>query len=450
MEGYRGPETLTMFYEKKHPRGRRNFGVAGVSDRIASLILAHPIRDSLSETFCAEATVRSMVHSYWPDAKRGDRWFRKDKCWRAYNDSSAESLRKSSAPLVVRTDWRCAYESLAFRRVVRMFETGSPENKLVARILQAWGIHQSGLPHGLLFSHTIAQMILCELDMRCAGVGMRYDRYVDDYRFYPSKELAARDALNDLKAMGKEFGFELNARKTRMARDEDAVWICHDVDWRGFPFQRYVGLPTTGSIGSYEDGGSSLPCDDIEGLVDCLFGSCWEALDISAIRAVLRTAGKAGYWVGDEQFLSAYFANPGARRYMSEYGCDCDKYSLLVAAPQCVSDWSDHLLECGLKKSPHGCELDDELTSLSEKVLRTCDWRLPQWYLAGEVALRCRRKTLLELVTEGYSDHMPDFARLMVLLCATGLAGKKGNRVRSHALARGLGPWREAVNAYLC
>ena len=103
-----------------------------------------------------------------------------------------------------------------------------PTTKLIASILMHWsgGRRSFGIPVGSDASRILSEAALLEVDRKLTHHGLRFIRYVDDFRFFAETRAEAHDAVRFLSEVLAEEGLSLNHKKTSISQilDEEEVF----------------------------------------------------------------------------------------------------------------------------------------------------------------------------------------------------------------------------------
>lgn len=212
-------ETLT-------PKSRLGFRIAHQLTPSDNLIYLAATLD------CAERLEATRAHpdnniafAYRFDPTGGERIFAKSRGyhdWITYlGDFAKEDNPFENSGTVVVTDVSDFYQRIYFHRIENILaDAESPRDaaNLVKKIIKVSRARQSyGLPVGTTASRLLAECILNDTDILINGMGVKFTRYVDDYRLLVPSERQGHTILCKLaEHLMVTEGLSLNANKTRL------------------------------------------------------------------------------------------------------------------------------------------------------------------------------------------------------------------------------------------
>lgn len=129
----------------------------------------------------------------------------------------------ASDPLVIVTDISDFYQRIYFHRIENVFSDAGADDRsfrLIKKLLQSVRALQSfGIPVGSAASRLIAESVLSDTDKFLRDKGLRFTRFVDDFRIIVSDEKEAHSFLCQLaEHLMTTEGLSLNASKTYFDR----------------------------------------------------------------------------------------------------------------------------------------------------------------------------------------------------------------------------------------
>jgi hypothetical protein len=108
-------------------------------------------------------------------------------------------------------------------------------DRLIA-VLRVLGVDSHGLPVGGPASRIIAELVLAKVDARLLDAGVKYCRFVDDFRIFSASEEEARALLLRVARMIYDAGFSFQKHKTRIVTTtelEDELQVAEMLDFAG-------------------------------------------------------------------------------------------------------------------------------------------------------------------------------------------------------------------------
>ena len=106
----------------------------------------------------------------------------------------------------------------------------------LVEVLRMLGVESQGLPVGGPASRIIAELVLAKVDARLLEAGVKYCRFVDDFRFFTASEEEARTLLLRVARIICDAGFSFQKNKTRIvttAELEDELRVAEMLDLAG-------------------------------------------------------------------------------------------------------------------------------------------------------------------------------------------------------------------------
>ena len=111
-----------------------------------------------------------------------------NEAWGEYNKKSIDIAQRGDVRYVVKTDIVDFYNQISVHRIQNAIESAGINRKIVKVIhdflIKINGKNSRGIPIGPSFSHLLAECYLTSLDNALMNNGIRFTRYVDDYRVF--------------------------------------------------------------------------------------------------------------------------------------------------------------------------------------------------------------------------------------------------------------------------
>ena len=139
-----------------------------------------------------------------------------------FQEVSREYATRADSQYVVVADIADFYPSLYHHRVENALQSAAQSKadhvKAIMRLLSAWRERQSfGIPVGPQPSRLIAEVAIHDVDQAMLGEGLKFVRYVDDFRIFCKSRKQAYTALATLAdILWKSHGLTLAAHKTEI------------------------------------------------------------------------------------------------------------------------------------------------------------------------------------------------------------------------------------------
>lgn len=129
---------------------------------------------------------------------------------------------------VIETDISDFYPRIYFHRVEHILDDCKASNsvrRIIEGIIKFSRAHQShGLPVGTAASRLLSEAVLNDTDRMIAGLGLKYARYVDDYRIIVEDGSQAHSTLCRIaEHLMLTEGLSLNASKTKIVNTDEEV-----------------------------------------------------------------------------------------------------------------------------------------------------------------------------------------------------------------------------------
>lgn len=160
----------------------------------------------------------------------GARLFNEDINYNAWREKVKELANSSECTYVVQCDIASFYDRVNLHRVESTLQdigVDSAVSKQLNRLLLMWAKKDSyGLPVGNSASRILAEAALIDIDLYLVSEGVKYIRYVDDFRMFAPNLLTAQRWLNLVATRLFRDGLMLNTGKTKLYyahKDEDHV-----------------------------------------------------------------------------------------------------------------------------------------------------------------------------------------------------------------------------------
>ncbi|WP_294336599.1 RNA-directed DNA polymerase [uncultured Sphingomonas sp.] len=133
-----------------------------------------------------------------------------------------------SEKVVIETDISDFYPRIYFHRVEHILDDCGASNsvrKIIEGIIKFSRAHQShGLPVGTAASRLLSEAVLNDTDRMIVGRGLKYARYVDDYRIIVDTHPEAHSTLCRIaEHLMLTEGLSLNAAKTKILGTDDEI-----------------------------------------------------------------------------------------------------------------------------------------------------------------------------------------------------------------------------------
>jgi len=173
-----------------------------------------------------------IVYSYRFSPSGAD-IFDKNVNYDAWKLRIKELANDSSCTYVVHCDIASFYDRINLHRVESTLQDVGVDKNLVRKIndlLLFWSRKDSyGVPVGNVPSRIIAEAALIDVDKYLVSEGIKYVRYVDDYRIFSPDIVTAQKWMNKLTTRLFREGLMLNTGKTRivLAHKEEGEAVIH-------------------------------------------------------------------------------------------------------------------------------------------------------------------------------------------------------------------------------
>lgn len=145
----------------------------------------------------------------------------------SWREETKTRANDSGCSYVVQCDIAAFYDRINIHRIESTLESIGVDKALVRKInevLLFWTKKDSyGLPVGNVASRILAEAALIDIDQYLIGEGVRFTRYVDDYRLFAPDIVTAQRWMNKLNTRLFRDGLMLNTGKTKLtvARKEE-------------------------------------------------------------------------------------------------------------------------------------------------------------------------------------------------------------------------------------
>lgn len=221
-----GPLPKTEVLRALFPAGQHGFRLGSQIEPVWNLyllsvvILAAPSLES-SRPSLEEQT----VHSYrFTQGGPPGRLFNPALGWRSFIQATVQLC--DQYPVAVVCDIADFYQrispNIAFR-ALRKCSVQAPLARRIGQVLSRLQAGRYGLPVGGPASRLIAEAVLAPIDAMLARQGIRYCRFVDDFRLFFESESQARHALAWLSAHLFDQGMSLQKAKSRILSGKELL-----------------------------------------------------------------------------------------------------------------------------------------------------------------------------------------------------------------------------------
>ena len=194
--------------------------------RPEDLVVYHAIAAMIAEPFEKArsdiARGRIFSHRFKPNLKRGQ-LFSSIHNIRNFQATSVSISKQDSVKYIVKSDIANFYDRINIHRVESILLTTKDLNKrvvqLINQILLHWAKRNSyGLPIGSNGSRILAEVALYNVDRSLKEAGLKFIRFVDDYRIFTRTATEAHSALAMLIELLDREGLFINTRKSSIER----------------------------------------------------------------------------------------------------------------------------------------------------------------------------------------------------------------------------------------
>ena len=165
---------------------------------------------------------RLFSYRFKPVARKG-RLFSPTKNYRSFQTTSARISRHASVKYITKSDIANFYDRVNIHRIESTLRTTKGlDNRvidLINQMLLHWAKRDSyGLPVGSNASRILAEVALFNVDISLADAGIKFLRFVDDFRIFTKTATEAHSALAMLIELLDREGLFINARKSSIER----------------------------------------------------------------------------------------------------------------------------------------------------------------------------------------------------------------------------------------
>ena len=195
------------------------------------LVLFQAVSIMIAEPFEKERkkVARQRIYSYRfdPKEKKGQ-LFSPRYNLRSYREKSTELSKQKDVKYIVRSDIANFYDRINIHRLEStLLSLPNLSNKLVHlvnQLLLHWAKRNSyGIPIGSNASRILAEVALFNVDKALMEAGIKFLRFVDDYRIFSKSAAEAHSALAVLIELLDREGLFINTRKSSIERLEKAT-----------------------------------------------------------------------------------------------------------------------------------------------------------------------------------------------------------------------------------
>ncbi|MDD9996692.1 MAG: RNA-directed DNA polymerase [Rhodospirillaceae bacterium] len=183
-----------------------------------SIILGQPFEKERAKI------ARGRIYSYRfkPHFSEG-RLFSREHHFRKFQHKTAQLCRQASVKYIVKGDIANFYDRINIHRIestlLAMPNVEDQFVKLMNQILLHWARRDSyGLPIGSNASRILAEVALYTVDRSLVEAGIKFIRYVDDYRIFTNTATEAHASLARLMELLNREGLFINAKKSSIRR----------------------------------------------------------------------------------------------------------------------------------------------------------------------------------------------------------------------------------------
>ena len=167
---------------------------------------------------------RGRIYSYrFRPIRKSGRLFSTAHNLRAFQAKSARICNRESVRYLVKCDIANFYDRINIHRIESILHTTKGLNEklayLINEILLHWARRDSyGLPVGSNASRILAEVSLFNVDQRLKNAGVKFIRFVDDFRMFARTATQAHSALAMLIEFLDREGLFINTRKSVIER----------------------------------------------------------------------------------------------------------------------------------------------------------------------------------------------------------------------------------------
>ena len=288
-------------FEVLSPKTRLSFKIAHQLYPTDTLLYTSAVLDVAASIEAMRIPLESGAFSYSYDDDEASSQLYKESG--SYHDwlIHVQSLCAKENPFeedkyIVETDIADFYPRIYFHRIEHILDDCQATNavrKIIEGIIKFTRAHQSyGLPVGSAASRLLAEAILNDTDRMLDGLGLKFARYVDDFRIVTNDATHAHSTLCRLaEHLMVAEGLSLNAAKTKVLPASDEIQQIEEKLTDVFSSSELAGLNRYISL-VYE--GGDISAEDIEDInTDELVSKLTEilardAVDYSAVKVILK------------------------------------------------------------------------------------------------------------------------------------------------------------------
>ena len=207
---------------KKEAFDFRKIAIIRPEDLAVYQAIAIMIAEPFEKTRRNVSRDRIFSYRFKPDIKKGQ-LFNPKYNLRSFQSASVRKSALSSVNYIVKCDIANFYDRVNIHRIESTLLTISGLDKeyvkLINQILLHWAKRDSyGLPVGSNGSRVLAEVALFNVDLSLKDAGIRFVRFVDDFRIFTKTATQAHSALAILiELLGRE-GLFINTRKSSIER----------------------------------------------------------------------------------------------------------------------------------------------------------------------------------------------------------------------------------------
>ena len=167
-------------------------------------------------------TGRIFSYRFKPDTRNG-KLFSPTHNLRSFQAASARISKQNSVKYVVKSDIANFYDRVNIHRIESTLQTTKGLNgrvvNMMNQILLHWAKRDSyGLPVGSNGSRILAEVALFNVDRSLKDAGIKFIRFVDDFRIFTKTATEAHSALAMLIELLDREGLFINTRKSSIER----------------------------------------------------------------------------------------------------------------------------------------------------------------------------------------------------------------------------------------
>ena len=209
---------------KKEAFDYRKIAITSPEDLVLFQAVSVMIAEPFEKARRGIARRRTFSYRFEPNAKKGQ-LFSPGYNLRSFREKSTRMSKQKAANYIVRTDIANFYDRVNIHRLESTLLTLQNLDKkivhLVNQILLHWAKRNSyGIPIGSNASRILAEVALFNVDKALVEAGIRFLRFVDDYRIFTRTATEAHSALAVLIDLLDREGLFINTRKSSIERLE--------------------------------------------------------------------------------------------------------------------------------------------------------------------------------------------------------------------------------------